>query len=379
MAKKRGRGEGGITKRSDGRWQGTVTIGRNDDGTQRRQYVYGKTRGEVADKINELIHKINSGTFIDKYKSPLVSEWLNTWLNQYKKNSVKESTFDQYETLLRVHIIPEFGEIKLTDLTEDHLQNFYNKLYANGTSARTIQIINVVLSSALKKAIKNRLILFNVCEAVELPKQSKKERRVLTSDEQKRLVEELQKDSQGVMYVVALFTGMRRGEVLALTWDDVDLENATINVCKTLNRVKTYQDSGDKTKLIVTDPKTKTSNRVIPIVDVLIPLLEEQHNLTRENNEFNLVFPSESGGYIDPGNYNRKFYKIVKRAGLPKANPHSLRHSFATRALEAGVDIKTTQELLGHSSMAITADLYTHSLMDHKKKEIHKLKSVSKL
>lgn len=379
MSKKRGHNEGSIVKRKDGRWQGAVTIGRNDNGSQRRQYVYGKTRGEVAEKMNKLINSINSGSFIDKNKNPTVEEWLHFWLLTYKKNSVKQKTFDQYEGVIRVHLVPEFGDLRLVELKESQLQKFYNRLFVNGLSARSIQIINTVLSAALKKAIKSRLILFNVCDAVELPKQTKKERRVLSAEEQEQLLKELKKDEQGAMYIFALFTGLRRGEVLALRWSDVDLENGIIKVTKALSRVKTYVDSGDKTKLIVSEPKTDTSKRVIPIVDSLIPLLKKQKKLTRENNELDLVFPSEAGGYIDPGNYNRKFYKIIKRAGLQKANPHSLRHSFATRALEAGVDLKTTQELLGHSSISITADLYTHSLMKHKKQELRKLKSVFSL
>ena len=379
MSKKRGNNEGSIVKRKDGRWQGAVTIGRNDNGSQRRQYVYGKTRGEVAEKMNKLINSINSGSFIDKNKNPTVEEWLYFWLLTYKKNSVKQKTFDQYEGVIRVHLVPEFGDLRLVELKEAQLQKFYNRLFVNGLSARSIQIINTVLSAALKKAIKSRLILFNVCDAVELPKQTKKERRVLSAEEQEQLLKELKKDEQGAMYIFALFTGLRRGEVLALRWSDVDLEAGIIKVTKALNRVKTYVDSGDKTKLIVSEPKTETSKRVIPIVDSLIPLLKKQKKLTRDNNELDLVFPSEAGGYIDPGNYNRKFYKIVKRSGLPKANPHSLRHSFATRALEAGVDLKTTQELLGHSSISITADLYTHSMMKHKKQELRKLKSVFSL
>ena len=186
------------------------------------------------------------------------------------------------------------------------------------------------------------------------------------------LLNELRDDEDGNIYIFALLTGLRRGEILALTWNDIDLKECTISVSKTLNRIKNY-DSEEKTKLVVTEPKTATSTRVIPIVDCLVPLLKEQKELTKGNNKLNLVFPSKTGNYIDPGNYNRKFYKIIKKLGLPKANPHSLRHSFATRALEAGVDLKTTQELLGHSSIDITANLYTHALMEHKRNKIKKL------
>lgn len=376
MSKKRGNNEGSILKRKDGRWQGSVTIGYDDNGNQLRHYVYGKTRSEVSEKINEILHSINNGTYIDKRKNPTVGGWLNTWLYTYKKNTVKERTFDQYEGIIRVHLIPAVGSLKLVELTEVHLQKFYNKLFADGLSARTIQLINTVLYSAIKKAIKCGLLIRNVCDIVELPKQSKKERRVLTPEEQEKLLKILKKDEYGAMYIFALFTGLRRGEILALTWDDVNLDSCTIYVRKNLLRVKTYVDTGDKTKLIVSEPKTETSRRLIPIIDSLVPLLKKQRELTQDNNELNLVFPSDAGTYIDPGNYNRKFYKLIKKAGLPKANPHSLRHSFATRALEAGIDLKTTQELLGHSSIDITANLYTHALMEHKQSELKKLKNV---
>ena len=374
---RRANNEGSITQRKDGRWMASVTIGKNDDGTQRRQYIYGKTRGEVAEKLNKLIVSISDGSYIDKKKNPTVGDWLWYWLDTYKKNSVKQRTYDQYECAIRVHLVPQFGHLRLVDLKEWQLQEFYNRLFADGLSARTIHIINIVLHAALKKAVKCRLITFNICEAVELPRETQKERRVLSPEEQELLIKELKKDEQGGMYIFALFTGLRRGEILALRWEDVDLKAGTIRVTKNLSRVKTYSD-GDKTKLIVSEPKTLKSRRLIPIVDPLIPFLKKQKKQFG-NNELGLVFPSESGTYIDPGNYNRKFYKILKRAGIPKANPHSLRHSFATRALEAGLDLKTTQELLGHSSIEITANLYTHASVEHKRKELKKLESVFKL
>lgn len=376
-----GKNEGCIIHRSDGRWQGSVTVGRNPNGTQRRQYVYGKTRKEVAEKLNKITYAIMTNTFIDKYNNPTLDVWLDVWLNQYKKNNLKQTTFDQYECLIRVHLKPNLGQIRLIDLKPEHLQKLYNKLFEDGLSARTIKLINTILHAALKKALKSGMIYRNVCEAVELPKGAKREQRVLTYEEQQLLLDELKKDRWGNAYIFALFTGLRRGEVLALTWDDVDIKNGLVSVSKTLNRVKTHSDKGQKTHLVVSEPKTENSRRVIPVVDSIIKLLKEQKKLVENEmdnagklyEDNNLVFPTESGTYIDPGNYNRKFYKIIKACGLPKANPHSLRHSFATRALEAGIDLRTTQELLGHSSIDITANLYTHVLAQHSKNQIQKL------
>ncbi len=376
---RRGKNEGSITTRSDGRWQGSVTIGRNPDGSQRRKYVYAKTRTEVAAKMNELICSINNGEFIDKLDNPTLAQWLHTWLYTYKKNSIKPKTFDQYECIIRSKLSEEFGEVKLVDLKGTQLQKYYNWLFGEGLSARTIHIINTVLHAALKKAIKCGLVKNNICDTVELPREAQKERRVLSPQEQEELIAQLKKNPSDYIYIFALFTGMRRGEVLALTWDDVDLEQAVIKVNKTLVRVNNYDNKKEKTHLEVGEPKTAAGRRVVPIVDTVIDVLTEQIKYIKKNitvNKQNLVFPSENGTYIDPGNYNRRFYKIIKKLGLPKTNPHALRHSFATRALEAGVDLKTTQELLGHSSIDITANLYTHALMEHKKEEIRKLNNV---
>lgn len=379
---RRGHNEGSISKRKDGRWQAAVTIGRNKDGSQKRQYIYGKTRTEVAERMNALINTVNNGTFIDKGKSPTLAAWLDTWLNTYKKNSIKPRTFDQYEYIIRVRINPQLGSIRLAELKTKNVQDLYNRLFDEGLSARTVHIVNTVLHAALKKAVKCGLLMRNVCEAAELPKQNPKERRVLSAKEQELLIKELKKTEGGRIYIFALYTGLRRGEVLSLTWDDVDIEGCTVNVNKSLGRIKTYNETEKKTRLAVSDPKTSSGKRIIPIVDCLIPLLKEQRKYISKQigtNKLNLVFPSENGGYIDPGNYNRKFYKIIKEMGIPKANPHSLRHSFATRALEAGVDLKTTQELLGHSSIDITANLYTHALMEHKRHEVRKLDGILKL
>ena len=277
---RKGNNEGCIIKRSDGRWQGSVTVGKNANGTQRRQYVYGKTRKEVAEKLNQITYAITTNTFIDKYNNPTLNVWLDIWLNKYKKNNLKPTTFDQYESVIRVHLKPNLGNLKIVDLKPEHLQNLYNDLIEQGLSARTVKVINTILHASLKKALKSGIIYRNVCEAVELPKGPKREQRVLTLEEQATLLEELKKDRWGAAYIFALFSGLRRGEVLALTWDDVDIKNGLISVNKTLNRVKDHdKKSKKKTKLVVNNPKTENSNRIIPIVNSIIKLLIQQKKL----------------------------------------------------------------------------------------------------
>lgn len=238
MSKKRGAGEGSIVKRSDGRWMGSVTVKRNNNGTLKRRCFYGKTRKEVAEKMNSCIIQINNGTYIDESESPTLEEWLKTWLYTYKKNAVRATTFEQYETVLRVHAIPALGNIRLSKLKAYEVQSLYNKMLENGLSPRSIQLLNVILHGALKQAIKCGLVSQNICEAVELPKAKRKEMRVLTREEQEKLIKVLEADRYGGAYIFSLFTGLRRGEVLALTWADIDFNLKTIRVNKNLSRVK---------------------------------------------------------------------------------------------------------------------------------------------
>lgn len=385
MGKKRGSGEGSISKRKDGTWQAAVTIGRDEKGRQKRQYFYGKTRSEVNKKLTKAINELNTGTFIDKSISPTLEMWLHTWLWEYKKNNIKSKTFEQYETILRVHAIPRIGNIKVSDLKPEHLQKVYNEMYDNDISARTVKILNTVLHGALKQAVKNNLVFRNVTESVSLPKDKPKEMRVLTPQEQKKLMKILQDDRMGNMYLFALFTGLRRGEILALKWSDVDWEQKIIRIERALSRVKDYSDSKEKTKLVVEEPKTLKSKRIIPLFDYLIEILENQKKQQKidkdksygmyEDND--IIFATDLGLMIDPGNFNRKFYKLVKKADIPHANPHCMRHTFATRGLESGIDLKTMQELLGHSSITVTGDTYTHVLLDKKKAEMDKLNDIA--
>lgn len=383
---KRGNGEGSVCRRLDGRWQGSITIGRDDRGRLIRKYFYGKTRKETSEKLNRAIEELRDNRFINKSDNPTVEQWCHEWLWSYKRNSVKQKTFDQYETILRTHIIPDIGDIRLADLKTMHIQRIINKMHDSGLSHRTIEVMKIVMHAALKQAQRNKLVSENVCENVVLPRKQPKRIRVLNEDEQTKLIAALKDNYIGRGLLFALYTGMRRGEVLALKWSDYDKNEKTISITKALSRVRTYNKDGNKTMLTVTTPKTDTSIRTVPLIDKAVELLAEHKRKQERYMELvgdyytdnDLIFSSSRGDYLDPGNFNRKLNKTVKKIGIAQISPHVLRHSFATRGLEAEVSLKAMQELLGHSSITVTGDIYTHILKEQKRKEISKLNDVFK-
>lgn len=381
MSKKRGAGEGSITQRKDGIWQAAITVGRNKNGTQKRKYFYGKTRAEVSKKITAAIKDLQEGTFIDSSGETTVKQWLTHWLWTYKKNDLKQTTFEQYEVLLRKYLYPDLGKVKLTELTTDKLQTLYNCMKDRGLSAKTIRTLNVIIHAGLKQAIWNGIINKNITEQISLPKDEYKEMRVLSEDEQRKLIGAIKDDRMGIAILFCLFTGVRRGELLALRWNDINMDKRLIFVRRTVNRVKDYGNSVSKTKLVVSDTKTAKSRRIIPVVDALFEHLQK-HKAAQDKEKIlagelyednDLVFATEIGKLIDPGNFNRTFARMIKKAGIAHANLHSLRHTFATRSLEAGMNIKILQELMGHSSMSVTADVYSHVMTEVKIEEMKKL------
>ncbi len=383
MAKKNANGEGSITKRADGKWMGQVSVGRDPiTGKIKRQTFYGKTRDEVRQKITKVQFDIQQGAYIEPSKLTF-GEWIDTWLKHYKTASIRPTTLTSYEYIIRIHIKPSIGHIPLKDLKAEQLQAMYNDKFMNGNttkkggglSARTVRYIHVIIHEALAQAQKNDLVIRNVSESTVLPRQTKKEIRVLTLEEQKKFISSLGCEPLGPLFLLALASGMRLGELLALKWSNIDLDKAVVKVKQSLSRVRNFDEDNDvNSELIFQEPKTKAGNRSIPIPLSIIQALRTHKKKQAEqrlkagasyiNND--LVFCTKTGSPIEPRNVDRSFKAILTNAKLADINFHALRHTYATRLLEANEHPKVVQELLGHTSITMTLDLYSHVLPELK-------------
>lgn len=378
---KRGQGEGSISKRPDGTWWARITVGKTPDGKQKRKAFYGKTRKEVQEKLTKALNDINNNTYIEPSKMTLAS-WMDIWLKEYK-NTVKPSTFFMRYAANQKYISRMLGNYKLKDLRQGHIQKFVNDLTEMGLSTNYVLGICVPLHGALEKAVSREMIYKNPMKDIDYPKRVRKEREVLTEEEQKRFVEVAQYTVHGKMYILMLGTGIRLGEALPLTWDDVDFENRLLSINKTITKVKDPYDKESKF-WGVGSPKTEKSRRIIPLLPSLVDMLngikedqacnKEKYKAAYQDNR--LIFCYKTGeGFSERRSIDR-LQEILTAIGITrdrKITPHNLRHTFATRGLEKGIDLKVMQELLGHSSFSMTADLYTHVLEDKKADSIAKL------
>lgn len=354
MAKKRANGEGTIYRRKDGTWCTQLTIG------QKRVTFYGKTWQEVAEKRDRAKNDLRQGTFVEPTKLT-VGEWLDTWLDDYKKPRLRQLVWESYEVIVRCHLKPAIGSLPLKDLRPEHLQRLYNEKFASGLSPSTLKHIHLVIHGALQQALKNQLVVRNVSEATTLPRGERKDIRALSPEEEDRFLEVLGEDRLGPAFITLLGTGLRRGELLALRWQDVDLTEGVIHVRRDMVRTK-------QKGLVFQEPKTAKSRRSIPLPDDVVTALKS-HKIRQAQEKLlagpayrdnGLVFCTEIGTPIEPRNFNRKFYQLRKKAGIEDVNLHALRHTYATRLLEKGVSLKVVQELLGHSKYDMTANVYSH-------------------
>jgi integrase len=367
MAKKRGNNEGSISRRPDGRWMAQVTLGRDPTtGTLKRATFYGKTRQEAAGKLTQALQDAAQGTFVPPHRLTL-GAWLATWLWEYKRPKLKAITFDSYAMLLRKHIKPALGHLPLRDVRPEQLQRFYNTLGAQGYSARTIRYCHTLLHGALQQAQKNSLIVRNVATLVELPRAVKKEMQTLSlAQVAGTLLPHVAGHPLEAAFVLVFTTGLRRGEVLALRWSDVDLERGVLHVRRTLVRAR--GSMGERSKLIVSAPKTAQAQRTIPLPAQCVTALR-RHRAHQAADKLRLgvayadqglVVCQANGRPLDPRNFNRQFSRMLAQAGLPHIRLHDSRHTYATLLLEQRVPHKTVQVLLGHASAKTTLDIYSH-------------------
>ena len=378
-------GEGSIIKDKRGFWRGAVSLP-SSNGKYKKKYIYGKTRKEVAEKMNALINQLRTNTYIEPCKVTLY-EWLCTWLEQYCKNEVRLSTYVNYDTYVQRHIRNSIGGYKLCDLNTSIMQMFFNDKAKNGKlngsgglSPKTLKNMHDMLHRALNKAVHLDMILKNPTDFVTLPKRKKSEMRYLTLNEQKQLQEALVGERLEMPVLLALYTGMRQGEMFGLKWSYVHLdseEHSWLRVVQAVNRFSDRIGEGTKkTFLGLSEPKTPHSIRSIPLLPYIASRLREykkeqveyfqKHNLPMTE----MVFTTKTGNLVDPRDFQRDFKLLLKRKGLREINVHGLRHTFATRALESGMNIKTLSQILGHSSVAFTLDTYAHVTEDLKFEEM---------
>jgi integrase len=357
---KRGNGEGSITRRKNGGWMAQFTVYTAEG--RKRKTLYGKTRQEVAAKLAKALSDRESGLILEAGNQTL-GEYLNQWLNSSVKGSVKDKTFNDYEWLVRKHIAPALDRIKLRALSPIHLQGLYQAKLEAGLSPSTVRHLHVVLHRALDQALRWGLVPRNVSEAVDLPKLQKKEIRPLSADEARRLLEAARGDRLEALYMLAIHCGLRQGELLGLRWENLDLETGTLQVRRTLTTTK----GGPR----FTAPKTAKSRRSIKLTAGAVDALRRHHDRQFEEStrltglwqDYGLVFATTTGTPLNPSNLTSRFFKpLLKRAGLPDVRFHDLRHTCATLLLSKGVHPKLVQELLGHATIAITLDTYSHVL-----------------
>lgn len=364
MAKKRANGEGNIRKRKDGRWEGRYTAG-YDPKTGKRiiKNVLGKTQAEVKEKLKAAMADSQS-LDVSREDEYTVATWLKTWYELYAKPNVRVATADRYRLMIETYTIPRIGKIKLKKLTSRDLQKLYKDLMEKGRvntksghgnpglSSTTVRSVHLMLHCSFERAVKERLIPRNPTDDCIAPKVRKFEMKILEPEHMKAYLDAA--DARGLlpMFYLELVSGLRKGELVALLWSDLDVKNRTISVSKQYIK----NPNGD---LTLSRPKTETSVRKVSIPQMALDLLIQEHD-KHPGNPYMFPSPVTDEMYY-PDSVVNLHKKILKDAGLEHIRFHDLRHTFATLALQNGVDIKTVSSMLGHYDAGFTLRTYTHA------------------
>ena len=364
MEKRRPSDDGMVRKREDGRWEGRVVVGYDEKGLPKTKNVLAKTKSECSAKLNALKASLQ-GPSEPKQRKPnadmTFGAWLDRWYQRECKPQIRPKTQADYENRIYQHIIPELGSIPLAKLTAADFQQFYNRLkeggrflrvdqYGPGLSDRMVKSCHVTCRMALDQAVAQGLILKNPALSCKAPVTRPKEMQVLTGEEIQRLLIQAKEDGCFELLLLELTTGLRRGEILALRWDDLDFRTGTLRVERQVQRIQG--------KLAVSQPKTRASCRSILLPAPVLEILAQY----RQSVSSHWMFPSpkKEDSPLDPAAVRKKLSAVLKRAGCPAARFHDLRHTFATSTLEHGMDVKTLSTVIGHVSSATTLNVYAH-------------------
>lgn len=361
-----------IYKRKDGRWEARFVKQRESGCETRYGYCYGRSYREVKEKLNSARTVLNKQEqALNGRDSGQLNALCDEWL-RLKRSQVKESTFVKYHLILEKRIKPEFGEYCASSLTSPVVEQFaYELIHGKGLSAKTARDVLMVLHAVLLYGEKQAGLSRRI--DIVYPKAEKKEMRVLSRDEQEKLTRYLLENTDLCKFgtLFTLLTGLRIGEVCALRWRDISLRDGVVYVRSTMQRVKNLDGGGAKTKVIICDPKSFTSARVIPLSPFAMELCQRFCGRPDE-----YILSGKSDSFVEPRVLQNHMKRYARDCGLSGVHFHTLRHSFATRCVEVGFEIKSLSEVLGHASPQITLDRYVHSSLELKRENMMKLATI---
>lgn len=361
MSKRRKQGEGTLRKRADGRWEARVVIGYDDKGNPITKNVTAMEKGKCLEKLEQLKEKCGV-QLTGKVKAEMAfGDWLDFWYQQYAKQTLRPTTQLGYENMIYNHIITDIGKIPLNKLTQNDLQQFYTRLknggrkvrtelYGKGLSDRMVRGCHAMCRKALEKAVADGIIRINPAIGCKLPPKKAKEMQVLTREEMQRFMAQAKADGYFELFLLELCTGMRRGEIVALQWDDLNLQTGELHICRQATTVHG--------NIHICAPKTKSSIRTVILPPDIVKILAEYKK--RINSRWMFPSPVKEDAPYHPSAIRKVLDRTLERAECKHVRFHDLRHTFATTALANGMDVKTLSAIIGHISSETTLNIYTH-------------------